>query len=168
MSIWHQDESSFEMSQKMWRILCKPWEKPRLKGREKRHDTLSITWAYSMTWELFYRSSKGKKKEDFLKFLYELRYKVAEKWVILVVDNARIHHAKVVKQYCETHYIKLVYLPPYSPELNPIEFLRKRIKKVYRMIQRNYDDIMRWVQAASKRLRCEFKWYALIEQTSWT
>lgn len=163
MSIWYQDESSFEITQKMWRVLCKWWEKPRLIWREKRHDTLSITWAYSMTWEFIYRSSKGKKQKDFLRFLYQLRYKEKKKRIVLFVDNARIHHAKKVKRYCKDHDIKLIYLPPYSPELNPIEFLRKRIKKTYRMIQWNYDDIMRWVQEASRKIRHEFKWYKLSE-----
>jgi len=163
MSIWYQDESSFEISQKMWRVLCKSWEKPRLVGREKRHDTLSISWAYSMEWKFVYRSSKGKKQKDFLEFLYQLRYKEKKKRIVLFVDNARIHHAKRVKKYCREHNIKLIYLPPYSPELNPIEFLRKRIKKVYRMIQWNYDNIMRWIQEASRRIRHEFEWYQLSE-----
>ena len=159
MSIRYQDESSFEISQKMWRILCEAWEKPRLKGIEKRHDTLSITWAYSMEWELVYRSSKTKKQEDFLRFLYQLRYKEKKKWIVLFVDNASIHHAKKVKKYCEEHNIKLVYLPPYSPELNPIEFIWKRTKKVYHMIQWNYDKIMRWVQEATRRIRDELTWF---------
>lgn len=163
LSIWYQDESSFEISQKIWRVLCKSWEKPIRKGKEKRHDTLSITWAYSMEWELLYRSSKTKKQGDFLKFLYQLRHREKKKWIVLIVDNARIHWSKKVRAYCESHYIKLIYLPPYSPELNPIEFLWKRIKKVYRMIQRNHNEIMRWVQVATKKLRWEFMWYDLAE-----
>ena len=151
----------------MWRVLCNQWEKPRLKWKEKRHDTLSITWAYSMEWELMYRSSKQKKQEDFLRFLYQLRHKEKKKRILLIIDNARIHHAKKVRAYCEKNNIKLVYLPPYSPELNPIEFLRKRIKKTYRMIQRNYDSIMRWVQEATRKIRDEFQWYNLPESIVW-
>jgi len=167
MSIWYQDESSFEISQKMWRVLCRSWEKPRLIWREKRHETLSITGAYSMNWDLIYRSSKGKKQRDFLKFLYQLRSREKKKWIVLVVDNARIHHAKKVKKYCKAHHVKLIYLAPYSPELNPIEFLWKKIKKIYRMIQWNYDNIMRWVQEATRRIRDEFEWYKLSEKIVW-
>jgi putative transposase len=90
-----------------------------------------------------YRSSTSKKKEDFLEFLYQLRHKEKRKRIVLVLDNARIHHAKIIKKYCEEHNIKLVYLPPYSPELNPIEFLWKRIKRMYQKIQRKYDQIVR-------------------------
>jgi peptidoglycan/xylan/chitin deacetylase (PgdA/CDA1 family) len=43
--------------------------------------------------------------------------------------------------------------------LNPIEFLWKRIKKLYRMIQWNHEEIMRWVQEAVRRCRNEFWWY---------
>jgi len=156
MSIYYQDESSFDLSQKVWRILCDAWTKPRLKGKEKRHDGLSITGAYSIEWKFVYRSSKKKKQEDFLDFLYQLRHTEKRKRIILVVDNARIHHAKKVKEYCESRNIKLVYLPPYSPELNPIEFLRKRLKRTYRNIQRKYDEIKRWVQEAARQIRPEF------------
>ena len=159
MSIYYQDESSFEISQKMWRVLCKSGTKPRFKWKSKRHETLSITWAYNMEWDLVYKSSKNKKSKDFLNFLYKLRHKEKKKWIILVVDNARIHHAKKVKKYAKEHFIKLVYLPPYSPELNPIEFLRKRIKRMYQKIQRKHDNIMRWVQEAVRLCRNDFEWF---------
>lgn len=164
MSIYYLDESSFEISQKMWRVLCPAWEKPRSQWKEKRHVTLSITWAYNMDWELVYRSSTSKKKEDFLEFLYQLRHKEKRKRIVLVLDNARIHHAKIIKKYCEEHNIKLVYLPPYSPELNPIEFLWKRIKRMYQKIQRKYDQIMKWVKIAVGKCRSKFEWYVLWEK----
>jgi hypothetical protein len=37
------------------------------------------------------------------------------------MDNASIHHSEKVKQLCEDAGVKLLYLPPYSPTLNPIE-----------------------------------------------
>lgn len=40
---------------------------------------------------------------------------------VLIMDNCRIHHSKVVKRCMEELSIKVLYLPPYSPELNPIE-----------------------------------------------
>lgn len=52
--------------------------------------------------------------------------------VIMVVDNVRFHHAKLLKLWLKKHpKLELVYLPPYSPELNPIErawwYMRKKI-----------------------------------------
>lgn len=38
-----------------------------------------------------------------------------------MLDDAAIHHSEVVKALCARHGIELQYLPPYSPDLNPIE-----------------------------------------------
>jgi transposase len=40
---------------------------------------------------------------------------------VLVMDNASFHHTDRIKQMCMEAGVKLVYLPPYSPDLNPIE-----------------------------------------------
>lgn len=40
---------------------------------------------------------------------------------VLVMDNLRPHHASEVRALVEARSASLLYLPPYSPELNPIE-----------------------------------------------
>lgn len=40
---------------------------------------------------------------------------------VLVMDNLKAHHDPRVLRVCRRHGIKLVYLPPYSPDYNPIE-----------------------------------------------
>ncbi|UZO79924.1 IS630 family transposase [Aquimarina sp. ERC-38] len=52
--------------------------------------------------------------------------------IIMVVDNVKFHHAKLLKVWLKKHpKLEIVYLPPYSPELNPVErawwFMRKKI-----------------------------------------
>lgn len=50
--------------------------------------------------------------------------------IYLVVDNARYFHANLVKDYLEEgSRVKLIHLPPYSPNLNPIERLWKFMHK---------------------------------------
>jgi len=49
--------------------------------------------------------------------------------IFIVLDNARIHTASAVKRRAEELKISLVYLPPYSPDLNPIEFCWKDMKR---------------------------------------
>ena len=41
---------------------------------------------------------------------------------ILILDNARSHHAREVTQYLHTHFRPL-FLPPYSPAFNNFEFV---------------------------------------------
>ncbi len=54
-----------------------------------------------------------------------------DKKVYLIVDNLRVHHAKLVKAWIEEHKEKIAifYLPPYSPEFNPDEYLNQDYKR---------------------------------------
>lgn len=52
--------------------------------------------------------------------------------IILVLDNVRYHHAKLLNKFLqENKKLEVLYLPPYLPDLNPIErawwFMRKSI-----------------------------------------
>ena len=49
---------------------------------------------------------------------------------ILFLDNARIHHAKIIKNYVTNNNIKLLFNTPYSPEFNPIEIMFSKLKKL--------------------------------------
>lgn len=55
----------------------------------------------------------------------------AKKKVFLVLDNLKVHHCKPVKDWLEEHetMIEVFYLPAYSPELNPDEYLNCDLKK---------------------------------------
>lgn len=57
-------------------------------------------------------------------FLAELiKYQDGDKTMVVVLDNARFHHARVLLPWLEEHSgcFRLDFLPPYSPELNSIE-----------------------------------------------
>lgn len=63
---------------------------------------------------------------DFLKRLC----KDSDRKIFLILDNLRVHHAKIVKEWLTAHTgeIELFYLPSYSPELNPDEYLNGDLK----------------------------------------
>jgi transposase len=50
--------------------------------------------------------------------------------VFFILDNLRVHHGKLVKAWLEKHKdrIEVFYLPPYSPQLNPDEYLNHALK----------------------------------------
>ncbi len=50
----------------------------------------------------------------------------------LLMDNARIHHAKIVKDYVRTTSNILLYNAPYTPEYNPIERVFSKLKSILR------------------------------------
>ncbi|STZ01726.1 DDE superfamily endonuclease [Moraxella atlantae] len=66
---------------------------------------------------------------------------------VLVLDNARFHHGGDLKQIAELYNIELTYLPPYSPELNPIEQLWAVIKQKVRLTLSNFDTLKGCVES---------------------
>ena len=51
---------------------------------------------------------------------------------IIVMDNVRSHHVKAVKQLLDSSKVTYLYLPPYSPDLNPIEKMWSKLKAFLR------------------------------------
>jgi transposase len=64
-----------------------------------------------------------------IEFLKMLKQKFADKPIAIVLDNARYQHCFVVKTMARSLGIHLLFLPPYSPNLNIIERLWKFTKK---------------------------------------
>ena len=60
--------------------------------------------------------------------------KGADRKVFLILDNLRVHHSKLVKAWLKEHdeEIAVFYLPSYSPELNPDEYLNGDLKHCIR------------------------------------
>jgi transposase len=56
--------------------------------------------------------------------------KDAERKIYLILDNLRVHHSKDVARWLESvrSAIEVFYLPSYSPELNPDEYLNNNLK----------------------------------------
>jgi len=67
--------------------------------------------------------------KTFITFLRRL-IRDAGRRVFLIVDNLRVHHAKKVQKWLVKYRdrIELFYLPPYTPERNPDEYLNQTVK----------------------------------------
>ena len=50
----------------------------------------------------------------------------------VVIDNLPAHKVKGVREAIEARGAKLIYLPPYSPDLNPIEMIFAKLKALLR------------------------------------
>jgi transposase len=48
---------------------------------------------------------------------------------VLILDRHPVHRATAVQAFLANHHISYIYLPPYSPELNPIEELWSKGKQ---------------------------------------
>ncbi|KAJ8456687.1 hypothetical protein ONZ45_g18619 [Pleurotus djamor] len=57
---------------------------------------------------------------------------------VLVMDNAKIHHGDEILELFDRFGVRLEYLPPYCPDLNPIEEAFSKIKHFLRRHQEYY------------------------------
>ena len=74
---------------------------------------------------------------------------VTDVHAILIMDNMKSHHAKAVKNLLDSSGIRYIYLPPYSPDLNPIEKLWSKVKALLRKFKaRTLDALPNAIQNA--------------------
>ena len=74
------------------------------------------------------------------------------KTVVLIIDNARYHHAKMHKAWREevSSGFRLEFLPPYSPELNPIERVWRLTRR--RRLPNQYFPTLESLRSAAESL----------------
>jgi transposase len=81
------------------------------------------------------RGKVGTRKEHFKDYLRGIMDKLDKKGMkgfYLVMDNAPIHRPKDIEELITNRGYKCVYLPPYSPFLNPIEEMWSKVKGLVR------------------------------------
>ena len=78
--------------------------------------------------------------------------------ITIICDNARYYRSKAVAEYLEDSRIDLLFLPPYSPNLNLIERFWKFFKRqvLYNHYYEAFDDY----KNACKQFFCELDSYA--------
>lgn len=69
--------------------------------------------------------------KTFQKFLEQIVRHSGGKKTFMILDNAKYHHAKDIQSWLEKNsgLVELHFLPPYSPNLNPIERVWKKTKR---------------------------------------
>jgi len=95
-----------------------------------KRESVNMISAITNQGKVRFRFFEGTMNADVLiDFLMRL-VKDATRKVFLILDNLRVHHAKPVKEWLKEHarMIEVFYLPAYSPELNPDEYLNCDLK----------------------------------------
>jgi transposase len=71
-------------------------------------------------------------REIFLAYLDEVLCPKLRPGDVVVMDNLSSHKVKGVRERIEAAGAQLLYLPPYSPDLNPIEKAWAKLKQLLR------------------------------------
>jgi transposase len=119
--------------------------------------SISMVSAISPRGELRFRVQEGSMNADrFIDFLKALLSTVAGK-VFLIVDGHPVHKSKKVRESAEESggRLKIFFLPPYSPDLNPDEWVWNNVKndRVARQVIMGKDDLKAKAIGALRRLQ---------------
>jgi transposase len=115
----------------------------------------------------------------FIDFLKRMLHK-ADRPIFMVVDNHAVHRSKEVREFVKSTAgkLRLFFLPPYSPELNPDEHVWNYLKnhKIGRQstkngydLSRRIESIMRSLQKLPEKIRSFFRhpWTKYITMSSY-
>jgi transposase len=129
---------------------------PVITSATVRH-AVKIVSALGQRGELSFQVHEGSMNaERFIEFLQAILHDV-DTPVFLVLDGSSVHKAKSVKDYIASTNgrLELFFLPPYSPELNPDEWVNKNVKhdRIARAVPFTRDDLMKTAIDALERLK---------------
>jgi transposase len=136
VDFWALDEVRFEQHGSA----CRMWVAPEIKDPVLLHHPTRKGIGYFGAVRIrdgkfvYSREEKRFNAETFFTFLKKLR-RVAcctGRQVVLILDNVRYHHACLHRKWRDKHgkRFALEFMPPYSPELNPIERVWKLTRRM--------------------------------------
>lgn len=113
-------------------FICSVWARTRrfIRSAAGRNRINVLATVCAITQEVFHIHNTEKvNAKVIMEFLEKLRKHYPILPISIVLDNARYQHCKAVKELAQSLDITLLFLPPYSPNLNLIERLWKLAKK---------------------------------------
>jgi transposase len=88
-------------------------------------------------------------REKFKEYLREYLLATLKPGDIVIADNLRAHKGDGIAELVASVGAAIVYLPPYSPDLNPIEMMWSKIKAYLRMVKaRTVDTLLQAIPNA--------------------
>lgn len=129
-----EDEASLSNTATVSYLWGKKGQQPKLIQKQRNRERKTLFGCVDPNTGIVITSIAQKGNTGtFFSFLVKTAKAYPEQKLVMVVDNVRYHHAKRLKPILEKykHRIELVFLPAYSPDLNPVEriwwYMRKKI-----------------------------------------
>ena len=122
-------------------------QRPRQVKRFHRGQRLQILPAYTQDGIIHFRVYEGSTDAQIFEGFIEELLPYCAKWPnpksALIMDNASFYHSERIQQLCDDAGVVLRYLPPYSPDFNPIEEFFGELKTYIRQIWDEHEDFIR-------------------------
>ena len=123
--LFYADETSIAIIPTIGRSWAVPGVRPVVRVSGKRQRRVNVTGAVNRKGHLYFEMLAQNERfnaKTFIRFLKKMYTQFPKRNLTLIVDGASVHKAKIVKEFCATNkWIRLEYLPAYSPEWNPSE-----------------------------------------------
>jgi len=151
-----EDESTFYRSGDPRKMYALKGTKPILRTYNS-HEKINVVGAINPFEDEgiygYIETLNGANFETFLRKVVEVYGSMGK--IYMFLDNARSHHAKLLKPFLEQvkEQLELVFLPPYSPDLSEIEKLWQEVKSevVYNAVYDTFDDFQNALTRAFRR-----------------
>ena len=113
--------------------------------------------ALKMNGEIAYTTYTGGTTAERLRdYLENVLLPTLDEHAVIIMDNMKSHHARIVKEFLDERKIACLYFPPYSPDLNPIEKLWSKLKSILRKLKvRTLEELPSAVAQAFRSISAE-------------
>lgn len=127
------DEAEFHLNPEltgMWARKGVPFDVPSAGQNRKISAFGAVNYA---TGHLVWTLADRKNQHEFLRFLKRVLQAYPARRIVLVLDNVGYHKTAMIQSFFEEHRerLQVIWLPPYSPQLNRIERIWKHLKTRY-------------------------------------
>lgn len=95
--------------------------------------------------------------ELFLYWLEKVLLPELKRGQVLIMDNCSIHKSTIVEELINSVGCRLIYLPPYSPDFNPIENYWAVMKNNIKKIRDKFDNILEAIDETLKNKKRSFQ-----------
>jgi transposase len=122
VQLWCEDEVHFQRHSSLIRMWAPKGQQPRILSPSVRHKVGFFGALNLKTGCLLTQEAPTFSAQTFGDFIRYLLHSTQGK-LYLILDNARWHRSRDLKDFLEANWDRLVliFLPAYSPELNPVE-----------------------------------------------
>ena len=107
-------------------------------------------------WNIYFKLVNGAvRAPELVAFLKNLRRHLRGRKLLIIWDRLQAHRSRLVRDYVDTEGgdIQLEFLPPYAPELNPVEYLWAHWKQheMPNFCPRDFAELSAFARAKLKR-----------------